>query len=383
MKVGILGSGAIGGFIGGLLKADSSSNVQVLFFSQSRFINSCSQHEMTISSSILRKDFKINKENLSITQDLKELITCDVILICLKSQLTETIGTDLAKVLQANPLQKSLLLISFQNGIRNPSILRAVLKETSPFIEILAGMVAFNVVWDIEANVFQQTTSGGLFIEKSKTNIEKEISTALKKTGLSVVVSGNLPNILYGKLLVNLMNPINALSGLTMGETLSNREYRLIWSACMDEGLFIYRSAGINPAGVLRLPVSMKVVSFILKQPNFIYNIIQKSQKITGKGYFSMAQDIRNGQKTEIDFINGEIVTLARSLGLSAPLNQKIVELIKQVELLPVGTFKGYSSKELKAKLSMPENDTNDLKQFILFLVFLCFSYIILIFIQK
>lgn len=383
MKVGILGSGAIGGFIGGLLKADSSSNVQVLFFSQSRFINSCSQHEMTISSSILRKDFKINKENLSITQDLKELITCDVILICLKSQLTETIGTDLAKVLQANPLQKSLLLISFQNGIRNPSILRAVLKETSPFIEILAGMVAFNVVWDIEANVFQQTTSGGLFIEKSKTNIEKEISTALKKTGLSVVVSDNLPNILYGKLLVNLMNPINALSGLTMGETLSNREYRLIWSACMDEGLFIYRSAGINPAGVLRLPVSMKVVSFILKQPNFIYNIIQKSQKITGKGYFSMAQDIRNGQKTEIDFINGEIVTLARSLGLSAPLNQKIVELIKQVELLPVGTFKGYSSKELKAKLSMPENDTNDLKQFILFLVFLCFSYIILIFIQK
>lgn len=48
----------------------------------------------------------------------------------------------------------------------------------------------------------------------------------------------------------------------------------------------------------------------------------------------SMRQDALAKRKTEIDYINGYIVAQANRLGLSCPLNTKIVELVKQSRTL-------------------------------------------------
>jgi 2-dehydropantoate 2-reductase len=46
----------------------------------------------------------------------------------------------------------------------------------------------------------------------------------------------------------------------------------------------------------------------------------------------SMAQDIAKGRRTEIEYINGFIAEKAASVGLSAPANLALVELVKAVE---------------------------------------------------
>jgi 2-dehydropantoate 2-reductase len=46
----------------------------------------------------------------------------------------------------------------------------------------------------------------------------------------------------------------------------------------------------------------------------------------------SMLQDVRKSRRTEIDFLNGYIVEKARRLGLSAPLNQRMVEVVHDIE---------------------------------------------------
>ncbi|MBU1112866.1 MAG: 2-dehydropantoate 2-reductase, partial [Candidatus Omnitrophica bacterium] len=48
--------------------------------------------------------------------------------------------------------------------------------------------------------------------------------------------------------------------------------------------------------------------------------------------YGSILQSIRRGKKSEIDYINGEIIQLARDNNDQAPLNTKIVELVHKVE---------------------------------------------------
>ena len=48
--------------------------------------------------------------------------------------------------------------------------------------------------------------------------------------------------------------------------------------------------------------------------------------------YGSILQSIRRERKSEIDYINGEIVHLATAKGLKARLNKKIVELVHKVE---------------------------------------------------
>ena len=45
-----------------------------------------------------------------------------------------------------------------------------------------------------------------------------------------------------------------------------------------------------------------------------------------------MADDIAAARRTEVDYINGELVALADRLGTDAPINRKIVELIRRAE---------------------------------------------------
>ena len=46
----------------------------------------------------------------------------------------------------------------------------------------------------------------------------------------------------------------------------------------------------------------------------------------------SMAQDIRKGRRTEIDFMNGFIVDKGRALGIPTPAHEKLVELVHRLE---------------------------------------------------
>jgi 2-dehydropantoate 2-reductase len=58
-----------------------------------------------------------------------------------------------------------------------------------------------------------------------------------------------------------------------------------------------------------------------------------------------MADDFAAGRETEIDYLNGEVVKLARSLGREAPVNSAVVELVKQREL---GVERAWSAGELR-----------------------------------
>lgn len=46
----------------------------------------------------------------------------------------------------------------------------------------------------------------------------------------------------------------------------------------------------------------------------------------------SMAQDVASGRRTEIDFINGAVVRLARSVGVPARVNETLYNMIKVIE---------------------------------------------------
>jgi 2-dehydropantoate 2-reductase len=46
----------------------------------------------------------------------------------------------------------------------------------------------------------------------------------------------------------------------------------------------------------------------------------------------SMAQDIRKGRRTEIDFMNGYIVDKGRMLGIPTPSHEKLVDLVRKIE---------------------------------------------------
>jgi len=130
-------------------------------------------------------------------------------------------------------------------------------------------------------------------------------------------------------LLINLLNPVNALSGVPTKDTVADRHFRVIWHALVVEALSVVTLVHIQPANVLGIPTK-SLLRFA--ESNFGYQIFRILLKIDPKSYSSMAQDIQNGRPTEIDYICGEVVRLAEEVHVAAPINLDISALVKKLE---------------------------------------------------
>jgi 2-dehydropantoate 2-reductase len=149
--------------------------------------------------------------------------------------------------------------------------------------------------------------------------------------------------VAWGKLLINLNNAINALSGRPLLEQLSDRNYRRVFAASQIEALEILEAAGIEPAQIG--PIAPRLMPHVIAAPDLVFrNTILKMQKIDADARSSMADDFAAGRQTEIDYLNGEVVKLAHALGRRAPVNEKIVALVKQVE---AGDERRWTAKDL------------------------------------
>jgi 2-dehydropantoate 2-reductase len=61
-----------------------------------------------------------------------------------------------------------------------------------------------------------------------------------------------------------------------------------------------------------------------------------------------MWDDLEAGRPTEIDHIQGEVVALADQLGVAAPVNRALVELVRAAE---AGGRRDYTAAELRAAI--------------------------------
>ena len=122
------------------------------------------------------------------------------------------------------------------------------------------------------------------------------------------------------KLLFNsCMNPTGAITKKSYGELLQNSHSRDVIIGLADETLAAF-AAGYDyrPADN-----GKHYVDEVLSPIIFPRAVSHHS---------SMFQDLQSGRKTEIDFLNGAICRLSRSVGLKATRHENIMQLIKACE---------------------------------------------------
>src|SRR5206468_12949363 len=135
----------------------------------------------------------------------------------------------------------------------------------------------------------------------------------------------------WGKLLINLNNAVSALSGRSLVEELKERDYRRVVAGTQQEGLALLKKARIRPAKVG--PVPPRLLPYVLGAPDWLFHkLFMRGWKIDARARSSMADDLAAGRKTEVDYINGELVRLAEELGREAPVNSAIVRLVRLAE---------------------------------------------------
>jgi 2-dehydropantoate 2-reductase len=214
------------------------------------------------------------------------------------------------------------VIVSLQNGVANASVLRQRLSGRT----VLAAMVPFNVIAAGKGR-FHRATSGDIVIERD----DADTAARLSVPGLAMRPTGDIAGVQWGKLLVNLNNAINALSGLPLREQLAQRDWRKLFADQIAEGLSAVRAEGIKP--VSPTPVRSSWAPYLLRLPDALFAIaLAPAMKIDPQARSSMREDLERRRRTEIDYLQGVITEIADRRGLKVPLSRRIVTLIKQAE---------------------------------------------------
>ncbi len=269
------------------------------------------------------------------------LAGAEIVALTVKSYDTEAAAREIAK-----HGRKGATVISFQNGVSNVERLRQML----PGFDVVQGMVPFNIAY-LWSGRWHKGVAGELVAEARP--VTDAIADKVGRRIGQLRTTKEADGLAWGKLLINLNNAVNALSGKSLLEQLSGRDYRRVVAASMVETLAILKLAGIKPAKLGPIPPDL--LPHAIAAPDLLFrNTILKAQRIDPHARSSMADDLAAGRRTEIDYLNGEVVALARSLRRRAPVNETIVSLIKQAE---AGVETRWSGRDLR-KLVLQGRET-------------------------
>jgi len=338
VKLAVLGAGSIGCYIAGcLLASDSEFGAPNAFtlIGRQRLQQDIANNGITVTDWQGRNE-TIEGSHVAFTVENDCLADADFILLCVKSQDTEE-----ASAIIKQWAKPTAVVVSLQNGVSNAQLLRQHLSQP-----VVAGMVPFNVFYKGNGH-FHCGTEGNLAIEDPH-GLCQPLTDWLKHASLPVTVYNDLSAVQYGKLIMNLNNAVNALSGIPLKAQLGNRQYRLVMAQVLSEALTVLKAEGISPARTGK--VVPKLMPKIMKLPNFLFNIVAASTlKIDPEARSSMYEDLVLGRRTEVDYLNGEIVRLGSKNHIPTPVNEHIVNLVKQSERVQMG------SPTLAAEALLPE----------------------------
>lgn len=330
-RIAVMGAGSIGCYVGGRLAA---AGADVVLIGRERLGREIAAHGLQLS------DYRgthaaVAPGAIGFATSAEAAADAGLVLVSVKSAATSGAAQELAAVLPA-----SCLVVSLQNGIGNAERLREHLSTQT----VLAGMVPFNVVQG----------GAGRFHQGSEGELETEAHAALApflgafaRAGLPLRQRAALAPVQWAKLVLNLNNPINALSNLPLKAELSQRGYRCCLAAAQREALALLAAAGIAPARLAALPT--RWIPYVLDLPDALFRVVAaRMLAIDPLARSSMWEDLQAQRPSEVDWINGEVVRLAQRLGRTAPVNARLVALMQQAEQ---GGQREWSAADLFAAL--------------------------------
>jgi len=307
----VAGAGAIGCFVGGLLAARGHD---VTLLARRRVMDQITEHGLHLTD-FGGLNVDVPTDALTLTDDPDCLRSAALILVTVKTADTAA----MAHVINRNA-PKDAVVISLQNGLEAAQTLRDLL----PTHDVRAGMVPFNVV-PAGPGSYHRSTSGNIVIEAGQAPLADHLS----HPDLVFENSNDIAAVQWGKLLINLNNALNALSGLTLQAQLLSRPWRLVMAAQMVEALKVLKAHGIQTKSSTPLPSAL--IPWVLRLPTPIFQrVAAKMLTIDPTARTSMSYDLEAGKPTEIDALQGVIIRLGAEKSVPTPLCIRVRKHINQ-----------------------------------------------------
>lgn len=139
----------------------------------------------------------------------------------------------------------------------------------------------------------------------------QKLCKQLSLAGIQASVSKNIHSKIWEKLVVNaVINPVTGITGVTNGKLLESQDLLALMQLLYQECVTVAEAEQVELS------------------PHLWQHLLNVCRH-TSNNRSSMLQDLDQGRVTEVDWINGSIITRAEHHGISVPVNKTVYHLIK------------------------------------------------------
>jgi 2-dehydropantoate 2-reductase len=296
MRIGIMGAGAVGTFVGALL----SERNEVVLVGRPQVAEGILEHGVRISG---MTEMHVRPEA---SADPAALADCEMVLLTVKAYDTaEAAGM----VARAAPMT---MLVTLQNGLDNDD---SVTRE-APGLKSCAAITSLGVTYLGPGHIRHagegQTVLGRMACSPAEAT---HVAKRLTEGGFPVDPVDNIRGHVWLKGIVNhCINPLTVIYHCKNGVLLEHKELLQHLIGLCEEALSVAEATGTE------IPID---------------NVLDRVKDVarqTADNRSSMLQDVDRGKRTEIDNITGHIIRVGKKYDLDLPLSEFVYYEVKNLE---------------------------------------------------
>ncbi len=300
MRFGIVGAGAVGCLLAGLLTRSGQDVVLLARRSE-------------VAGEILMKGIQIDvpsgrlKVIVRATSEIDCLSDRHIVILSVKSYDTSIASREIKP-----HLSDEASILTLQNGLGNLEAIDSELHGQG----LVGGSTTLGSTLTSSGHV-AWASAGTTIVGDPKgrpSQSTKRLASILSKAGLPAKTTSNLKQVLWAKALISsAINPLTALLRITNGELITRKNVRLLAAEIVQEGERVANAEGI------------------LLKSNPVRTMMSVARS-TANNKSSMLQDVENRKRTEIAAINGALVDFGRKSSVPTPLNSALAWAIIRLE---------------------------------------------------
>ena len=301
----VLGAGAMGSLFGGLV-AEGGLDVTLVDPWQEH-IDSIREHGLKMVGFGGDRHISVNA-----TTDPSTIESADIVFVQCKANFNAAAAESVRHLFSAGG---DTVAISFQNGLGNEEELAEYFGEKN----VLGGLTAQGASIEspgvvrnhAELPSYIGEMSGGLS-DRTRT-----IADLLSGANLPTEASENIRLDIWRKLMANIaISAVSGITGLNIGEIFNNNFGDDVSYAALDEAIAVAKAVGVDLS-----PDDAREILGKISGPNG-----------TPQNKSSLRVDIENERPSEIDYINGAVVKLAKEHNIAVPVNETLVTLVHAIQ---------------------------------------------------
>ena len=319
MRIGIVGAGAIGSVVGGLLT--KAGHDLTLIDQWPEHVEAMRRHGLRLSGTCGEHVVKVTACHLHEAQAIEEPF--DAVFVAVKSYDTEW-----ATALAVRHLREPAgVVVDFQNGLNDERVAAIAGRGRTLGCVITIGAGLYEPGHAMRTD----TTKVGFKVgelDGQETARARELAGVLNDVAPADVTT-NLRGERWSKLAVNCMaNPLAGLSGLGSAEVRSEPVARRIAIAIAAEVVRVGRASGYEIEPIYGITAQRFVDAVEGRGLADVERDMAAGARHLSGGRPSLLQDVLRGRRTEIDHLNGSVCAQGRRVGVPTPVNDAVVRAI-------------------------------------------------------